>query len=55
MSEEEAIKKLKELQDDAGDWEAQHGEADEVLCEFLETLGFFKLVAEYSKVPKWYA
>lgn len=38
-----------------GDTEAQHGEADGLLCEMLERLGFADVVAAFGKVNKWYA
>ena len=38
-----------------GDTEADHGKADEVLCLFLLSLGYDRLVQKYSEVKKWYA
>ena len=52
---EEAVKKLQALQEPAGDTEAQHGEADAILCSLLRTLGYHEVVEEWHKVPKWYA
>lgn len=54
MTHEEALKKLKESQDN-GDTELAHGDADDVLCELLESLGYEDVVAEYKRVDKWYA
>jgi hypothetical protein len=53
-SREVAIKKLKELQD-GGDTEADHGNADAILCDLLIELGYADVVAEWEKVDKWYA
>lgn len=38
-----------------GDVEAQHGDADDLLCERLRELGENELVDLYERVPKWYA
>jgi hypothetical protein len=54
MTNHEAIEELKAMQN-VGDTEADHIGADGVLCQLLETLGFGDVVAEYEKVPKWYA
>lgn len=35
--------------------EDAHIEADHILCEFLESLGFDELVTLYRKVYKWYS
>jgi hypothetical protein len=37
-----------------GDTEANHGQADAILCEVLDRLGYTELVVEYDKVEKWY-
>ena len=37
------------------DQEEAHIEADNLLCRFLEELGYTDLVAAYNKVEKWYA
>lgn len=50
----EAIEKLKELQDDY-DTETAHIKADCILCELLRSLGFDQIVDEYEKIDKWYA
>lgn len=38
-----------------GDTEAAHGDADDLLCEFLRKLGYNELVEKYLEVNKWYA
>jgi len=53
-SEREAVSKLRELQE-SGDTEAAHSDADAVLCELLEKLGYKSVVVEYRKIEKWYA
>lgn len=54
MDEEKAINYIKKYcyTDDP---EENHGEADRMLCLFLISLGYNKLVDEYEKVGKWYA
>lgn len=37
------------------DIESAHADADQVLCDLLEALGYMKVVEEYHKVEKWYA
>lgn len=37
------------------DTEEAHANADGVLCNLLEELGYTKIVEEYDKVHKWYA
>lgn len=37
------------------DVESAHDDADKVLCDLLEALGFKEIVEEYNKVEKWYA
>jgi len=37
------------------DLEADHCEADEILCTLLSDLGCEKVVAEWRKIRKWYA
>lgn len=54
MTEDEAIKALKECQND-GDTEAAHSNADDILCALLKELGYQNVVDEWNKVPKWYA
>lgn len=54
MTKQEAIEKLNALYKH-GDTEAAHGEADDVLCELLRSLGLDDVVDAYSKIEKWYA
>lgn len=35
--------------------EADHEDADWILCDLLEELGYKELVAAYKNVPKWYS
>lgn len=56
MNREEAIKKLKELQNtDEWDVEQAHIEADNILCELLKTLGYSDVVEEWAKREKFFA
>lgn len=50
----EAIEKLK-VQVVNKDLEDAHSEADYILCELLNKLGFSAVVEEWEKVGKWYA
>jgi len=54
MTKDEVIQRLKEAQDN-GDTEMAHSDADEVLCEMLDSLGYADVVTEYRLVSKWYA
>jgi len=56
MTESEAIEKLKAL-DGMGDTEHEHVEADDILCEFLVSLGYPALVEQFKKnaAGYWYA
>lgn len=55
MGPDDAIERLKCLQQE-GDPERAHEEADQVLCDFLDSMGYWEVVEEYHKVdPKWYA
>jgi hypothetical protein len=54
MDREDAIEQLKALQV-GGDIEAGHGEADDILCRLLISLGYQDVVDEWNKVEKWYA
>lgn len=38
-----------------GDYEAAHQQADRILVDLLEKLGYEKTVAAYGLVGKWYA
>lgn len=48
------IIRLKALQGD-GDTEAQHSQADDLLCMLLIDLGYEDVVSEYVAIDKWYA
>ena len=51
-----AIDKLRTIQQSHGDDpEKAHGDADDVLCELLTSLGYAKVVEEWHKIEKWYA
>jgi hypothetical protein len=39
----------------SGDIEANHCEADDILCDLLNDLGYTELVNEFKKLEKWYA
>lgn len=54
MTEKEAIEKLRKLQKHH-DTERAHVDADDVLMEFLYTLGYGNVVLEYDAIDKWYA
>lgn len=54
MTREEAITKLKELQK-GYDVEGDHIEADNVICNLLESLGYEDVVKEYDAIGTWYA
>lgn len=50
VSELERIAKIS-----AGDPEAAHANADDILCELLKTLGYEDVVIAWQSVEKWYA
>lgn len=54
MTREKAIEQLRELNND-GDVEANHSTADAILCELLDSLGYADVIAEWTKIRKWYA
>ena len=51
---EEIIAKLKELQQD-DDIDGAHVQADWIICNLLEDLGYTEVIKEYDKISKWYA
>ena len=52
---QEVLRQMKALGGKPEDQEVQHIKADEILCEFLDVLGFRELVFAYRHVWKWYA
>ena len=55
MSKEEAIAQLLECQSANAAASGEQFAADRILCQFLISLGYADVVAEYEKVEKWYA
>jgi hypothetical protein len=51
---DQALTKLEALEN-CWDPEAAHSDADVILTDFLETLGFKEIVVRYEKIDKWYA
>lgn len=47
--------KLQEIVDNGYDPEADHSNADEILCEILTKLGCKDIVDVYTNIIKWYA
>lgn len=54
LTESEAIANL-QIEQRNSDTEDGHINADDILCCFLLTLGYDRLVEEYRKIDKWYA
>ncbi len=54
MTREEAIMELRQCQSNS-DIELAHIDADGVLTDLLNTLGYKDVVAEWEKIDKWYA
>ena len=54
MTREEAIKLL-QVEQECDDPEGAHINADKILCEFLISLGYADVVAEWDKVKMWYS
>ena len=55
MTSEDVIRRLKRQQSEDIDTEVAHQIADDIICEFLVSLGYKDVVAEYNLVGKWYA
>jgi len=56
MTPEEFKIKMQEIRDDAaGDIESDHGEADNLMCEVLSSLGYDEGVQIYRRLEKWYS
>lgn len=52
---EKYLNRMKQWEFNDYDKEESHVEADCILCELLEELGYTELVKMYNNVPKWYA
>lgn len=52
---EKYLNMMKQWEFNDYDKEESHVEADYILCELLEELGYTQLVKMYNNVPKWYA
>ena len=57
MTEAKVIAKLITLAKDAkeGDEENAHREADYLLCDFLDQLGYPEVVRAFDAIKKWYS
>ena len=53
MTPKEFAEKMRAL--NIGDEESDHGNADDLLCELLRSLGYSEGVEEFEKMKKWYA
>ncbi|MDU1234698.1 MAG: DUF551 domain-containing protein [Haemophilus parainfluenzae] len=51
---QDIISKLKALQSNP-DKEAAHSQADKILCDLLNSLGYDDVVKEFENLEKWYA
>lgn len=51
---DENLQKMKALEG-ITDLESSHWDADEILCDMLNSMGFNELVDAYNKLDKWYA
>jgi len=56
-----AVKLAKQTKDKLIEWqgpsdtEIAHGKADELLCAFVNDLGFTEVAKSFEKIEKWYA
>jgi hypothetical protein len=58
MTPEEFKKAMEEIlkrEADDGDREECHWDADHLMCDLLEELGYGDGIEVYRKLPKWYA
>ena len=56
MTKEEALEKLAEFKKESEVYmEEAHIHADEVLCQFLTSLGYGDVAQAFDEFPKWYA
>lgn len=53
--EKSILEQMKELEEEDGDYEICHSQADNLLCDLLIKLGYEEIVDSYHKVGKWYA
>ena len=51
---QDVIGKLKALQSNS-DIESAHNQADKILCDLLNSLGYTAVVNEFENLEKWYA
>ena len=52
---EEATRRLKELKKPYMDVERNHVEADEIICDVLDYMGYDELTKAFYDVDKWYS
>jgi hypothetical protein len=55
MTPEEALEKLKDLNNRGSDPKASHVEADGILCSLLSSMGYEEIVEVFKDIDKWYA
>lgn len=56
MTKEQALTEMTYLAtQNNDDPEHNHGEADRILCDLLDSLGYQEIVTAYNKITKWYA
>lgn len=56
MTPETALQKLRALAElNHGDVEANHCNADDILCQLLADFGYHEIVEAYEAIDKWYA
>jgi hypothetical protein len=53
--DEATAKQIEGLPDQGGDEENWHGQADNILVNLLQALGYNKTADAFVKLPKWYA
>lgn len=53
MNKELSDKYLEQMKTCKQEWD--HEDADLILCDLLEELGYVELIEVYRKVPKWYS
>lgn len=51
----DVLARLRELQKNGDDIEANHCLADDILCEFISALGHEDVAEEFDALHKWYA